>query len=60
VSNSSTGIILLTKSFAVVFLLAWTYMQSLPPIIWAAAAGDAEMLIALATLLALSRPRKSG
>ncbi|MFA6955536.1 MAG: hypothetical protein WC538_06650 [Thermoanaerobaculia bacterium] len=44
--------IIVSKALAVVFLLVHVALLSAPPIIWAAGAGDAAMLIASSLMLA--------
>ncbi|OGG45202.1 MAG: hypothetical protein A3F84_07485 [Candidatus Handelsmanbacteria bacterium RIFCSPLOWO2_12_FULL_64_10] len=44
-------VILISKAFAVVFLFAHAAFLSAPPSIWAAAAGDTAMLVALSAAL---------
>lgn len=47
--------IIVSKAFAVVFLFTHVMFLGAPPIIWAAGAGDAAMLTAVAALLARHR-----
>lgn len=49
--------ILVSKALAVAFLLVHVLFLAAPPIIWAAGAGDAAMLIAVAFLVRRNRQR---
>jgi hypothetical protein len=44
--------IIVSKAFAVAFLFVHVALLSAPPLIWAAGAGDAAMLIAVSVMLA--------
>jgi len=48
-------VIVVSKAFAVVFLVTHAAFLDAPPIIWAAAAGDGSMLAALLALMARAR-----
>jgi len=51
-------VILMSKAFAVLFLVAHVTLLSAPPIIWGAAFGDGGMLVALYVVLHRDRLRR--
>jgi hypothetical protein len=55
-----TKVILVSKAFAVVFLAVHAGLLSAPPMVWAAAAGDAAMLGVLAASLLRDRRAERG